>query len=137
MTVAAANAAYETARAAYLRAADDLRAAIDAETIELASDLPEEVLAIVRAVAAEFRVEVAELLGRSRRREHTEPRFAVIGLSQERCPHYGQHRLAACFGRDHNMVPHSVAAMTRLIDSDPRYRASIARIRATLDASPS
>ena len=132
MTVADATAAYESARAAFERAAADLRAALDLEVSRLTDDLPPELRAVADAVAAEWQVERADLLGRSRRREHVEPRFALLVIAGEACPHYSREHLAAHFHRDHGMIAHAAKAVRRLCDCDPNYRARVARIRAAL-----
>lgn len=132
MTVAEASSAYALARAALERAAAELQAALESELAQLTEQLPAELRAVAAAVAAEFGLEQADLLGRNKRRDLVEARFALMAIAQQACPRYTSVKLAACFGRDHAMVSYSAAAMRRLCDSDPRYRARITRIRLAL-----
>ncbi len=137
MTVVDATAAYETARVAYLRAADDLRAALEAEAASLLDGLPADLHRLAAVVSAEWQVEICDLLGRSKRREHSEPRIALLALARAACAHYTLERLGRWFRRDHGTILHAQAAIRRLCDSDPVYRARVARVRAAISASGS
>jgi len=136
MTVAEATAAYQTARAAFVRAAEDLRAAVEAEAAALLGGLPGDLQSLAEAVAAEWDVEIVDLLGRSKRREHAEPRIALLALARAACPHHTLERLGQWFGRNHGTILHAQAAVRRLCDSAPVYRARVARVRAALQIEP-
>lgn len=135
MTVAAAAAAYELARANYEKAAQDLRDALACEVQTLAGTLPPPLRALAAAVAAEFGVEQADILGLSRRRDYIEPRHVLFALSRELFPHYGIIALGRFFNRDHGTILNSERGLRRLLATDIRFAERVARIRAAVRAA--
>ncbi len=134
MTVAAATTAYETARAAYERASDDLRAAHELESATLLGSLSPVMLTLVRAVSAEFGVGVGDLLGKRRVVEVALPRHCLWAVACE--IHGSPSVVARAFGRHTATLHWSVRACRDLARQDARFAARVARVRAAL-AAPS
>ncbi len=87
---------------------------------------------ILKAVAAEFKVTLAELKGPRRHRNITVPRqiamYLVRELTDESLPQIGNH----FGGRDHSTVINSLKRVEALRDANPEIRAQLDRLRRSL-----
>jgi chromosomal replication initiation ATPase DnaA len=131
MNIADAQSAYNRAREAYLLAAEDLGAALGQDVAALTKSVNPRIEAIREAVMAEFGISIECLLGRSRRREHVEPRMAFYGLIVE-----VTGLSVSTLGRFLNRHPGSISwAVTRcanLCATDKKFAAAVTRARLRL-----
>jgi len=88
--------------------------------------------AILKAVAADFKVSLAELKGPRRHRNITVPRqiamYLVRELTDESLPQIGN----LFGGRDHSTVINSLKRVGALSDANPEIRAQLDRLRRSL-----
>jgi chromosomal replication initiator protein len=83
--------------------------------------------AIQRAVAAEFRIPLFELLSERRHRAAARPRQVAVWL----CRHLTPHSLSAIgrmFHRDHTTIIQSVGSVTKMMRNDPELSARVWRL---------
>lgn len=88
--------------------------------------MPSTIDRIVAAVAAEFGISRADLLGDCRRREFVRPRFAAIHLIRE-ITGKSLPEIGAAFRRDHTSILH---ALRKPLDADATAR--VARVREAM-----
>lgn len=71
---------------------------------------------IVRLVALRYGTTVADILGRSRMREHAVPRMIAIYLVRQHCPQFSLPDLGRRFDRDHSTILHALHRAPALIE---------------------
>jgi chromosomal replication initiation ATPase DnaA len=85
---------------------------------------------IQAAVCAVFDVALADLLGDSRYRQHSEARHASFFLCREAA--FSFPAIGEAHGKDHSSVQHGVHAATDLIATDRRFSARVNAVRIIL-----
>jgi chromosomal replication initiator protein len=91
--------------------------------------------AVLRAVGAHYRLDVAEIVGRSRVARVSEPRQVAMYLMREDADASFPAIGAFLGGRDHTTVLHGCDKIARLVDRDAKLRRDVMQIRERMYAA--
>jgi len=129
---AKARARVLRAQAAYDAARDALIDAVSAETELHAAKangrIPDDILAVIRAVAAFYRLPEHLFFGADRQPHIAQPRCIAMHLCRTLTPHT-LHRVGECFGgRDHGTVIHAGKAIEARLSTEPGFHVAWERL---------